>query len=52
MNENSFELSWEKICLMLFNNGENQKNLPQLELDGQLLNYEQNTRFLGVSTYI
>ena len=24
------------------------KNLPQLELDGQILNYKQNTKFLGV----
>ena len=33
---------------MLFNNGENPKSLPQIELDGQLLNYKQNTKFLGV----
>ena len=31
-----------------FNNGENPKSLPQIELDGQLLNYKQNTMFLGV----
>ena len=48
MKENSFELSREKVCLMLFNNGENLKSLPQKELDGQLLNYNQNTKFLGV----
>ena len=48
MKENSFELSREKMCLMLFNNGENLKSLPQIELDGQLLNYNQNTKFLGV----
>ena len=48
MKDNSFELSREKTCLMLFNNGENQKSLPQIELDGQLLNYKQNTKFLGV----
>ena len=33
---------------MLFNNGEISKSLPQIELDGQLLNYKQNTKFLGV----
>ena len=26
----------------------NPKSLPQIELDGQLLNYKQNTKFLGV----
>ena len=31
-----------------FNNGENPKSLPEIELDGQLLNYKQNTKFLGV----
>ena len=31
-----------------FNNRENPKSLPQIELDGQLLNYKQNTKFLGV----
>ena len=40
MKDNGFELSQEKTCLMLFNNGENQKSLPQIELDGQLLNYK------------
>ena len=48
MKENGFELSREKTRLMLFNNGENPKSLPQIELDGQLLNYKQNTEFLGV----
>ena len=48
MKENGFELSQEKMCLMLFNNGENPKSLPQIELDGQLLNYKQNTKFLSV----
>ena len=33
---------------MLFNNGGNPKSLRQIELDGQLLNYKQNTKFLGV----
>ena len=32
---------------MLFNNGENPKSVPQIELDGQLLNYKQNTKFFG-----
>ena len=48
MKENGFELSREKMCLMLFNNEENRKNLPQIELDGQLLNYKQNTKFWEV----
>ena len=48
MKDNGFELSREKTCLMLFNNGENPKILPQIELDGQLLNYKKNTKFLGV----
>ena len=48
MKENGLELSGEKTCLILFNNGENPKSLPQLELDGQILNYKQNTKFLLV----
>ena len=48
MKDNGFELSREKTCLMLFNNGENPKSLPQIELDGPLLNYKQNTKFLSV----
>ena len=47
IKENGFELSQEKTCLMLFNNGENPKSLPQIELDDQLLNYKQNTKFWG-----
>ena len=48
MKDNGFELSREKTCLTLFNNEENPKSLPQIELDGQLLNYKQNTKCLGV----
>ena len=48
MKENCFELLREKTCLVLFNNGENPKNVPQLEQNGQLLNYKQNTTFWGV----
>ena len=48
MKDNGFELSREKTCLMLFNNGGNPKSLRQIELDGQLLNYKQNTKFLCV----
>ena len=48
MKENGFKLSWEKTCLMLFNNVENPKSLPQIKLDGQLLNYKQNIMFLGM----
>ena len=51
MKDNGFELSREKTCLMLFNNGENPKSLPQIELDGQLLNYKQNKKFLGAYNY-
>ena len=51
MKDNGFELSREKTCLMLFNNVENPKSLPQTELDGQLLNYKQNTKFVGVYDY-
>ena len=29
MKENGLELSGEKTCLILFNNGENPKRLPQ-----------------------
>ena len=36
MKKNGFELSQEKTCLMLFNNGENLKHFPQIELDGHL----------------
>ena len=35
MKDNGFELSQEKTCLMIFNNGENPKSLPQIELVGQ-----------------
>ena len=48
---NGFELSREKTCLILFNKGENLKSLPQTELHGQLLNYKQNIKFLGVYIY-
>ena len=48
MKDNGFELLREKTCLKLFNNRENPKSLPQTELDGQLLNYKQNTKFWGV----
>ena len=34
MTGNGLELSGQKTCLMLLNNGENPKTLPQLELDG------------------
>ena len=47
MKENGLELSREKTCSILFNNGENPNSLPQLELDGNILNYKQNTRFWG-----
>ena len=37
MKDNGFELSREKTCLMLFNNGENPKNLPQIDDDDELM---------------
>ena len=40
MKDNGLELSGEKTCLILFSNGENSKRLPQLELNGQILNYK------------
>ena len=47
---NTAGLSWLTVLdiNILFNNGENPKSLPQIELDGQLLNYKQNTKFLGI----
>ena len=37
----------KKTCLILNNNGENPKGLTQLELDGQMLNYKENTTFMN-----
>ena len=48
MAENGLELSGEKTCLMLFNNGENPKHMPKLELNGIELKYKQSVKFLGV----
>jgi len=48
MKENGLELSGEKTCLMLFNNGKNPDQLPKLEINGLVLNYKQTVRFLGV----
>ena len=48
MKENGLELSGEKTSLILFNNEENPKCVLQMELDGQILNYKQNTKFLEV----
>ena len=48
MKENGLELSGEKTCLMLFNNGENPKTLPILCLDNNVLQYKQTVKFLGV----
>ena len=52
MKKNGLEFSGEKTCLMLFNNEENPKRLPQLELDGEILKYKQNTKCMGVYTKI
>jgi ribonuclease HI/exonuclease III len=48
MIENGLRLSSEKTCLMLFNNGQNPKCLPQFELNGMSLQYETIVKFLGV----
>ena len=48
MKENGFRLSSEKTHLMFFNNGQNPPNLPKLYIEGTLLDYKQNTKFLGV----
>ena len=48
MKDNGFELPRKKTCLMLFNNWENPKSLPQIELDGQLLNYKNKIQSFGV----
>ena len=37
MKDNGFELSREKTYLMLFNNGENPKSLPQIDDDDELM---------------
>ena len=39
--------------LLIFNTGEeNLKNVPQLEVDGQILNYQQNTKLRGGGSLI
>jgi len=48
MEENGLELSGEKTCLLLFNNGHNPKSLPKLYIDGKILEYKQSVKFLGV----
>lgn len=46
--DNGLELSGEKTSLILFNNGENPKDLPRFHLKGAPLNYSQCVKFLGV----
>jgi ribonuclease HI len=48
MRTNGLEFSTEKTCLMLFNNGEPPKTLPELYLDGQILIYQTKVKFLGI----
>ena len=48
MKENKMELSGEKTCLVLFNNGENPKELPVLNLERTVLQYKSYVKFLGV----
>jgi hypothetical protein len=48
MIRNGLELSGEKTCLVLFNNGDNPTFLPEIKLDNNVLNYNQSVKFLGV----
>jgi ribonuclease HI len=48
MRSNGLEFSAEKTCLMLFNNGESPKSLPEFSLDGQILQYQKQVKFLGI----
>jgi ribonuclease HI len=49
MNLNGLELSSEKTCLMLFNNGTNPKHLPIFKIKGNVLAYKHSVKFLGVT---
>ena len=42
------ELSQDKTSMMLFNNGQNPRHLPTLVVDGQVLQYSTEIKFLGV----
>jgi hypothetical protein len=48
IRSNGLEFSAEKTCLMLFNNGENPKTLPDLFLDGQIVQYQKQVKLLGI----
>ena len=48
MKINGLELSNEKTCLMLFNNGKNPNYLPDITLNGKRLEYQNSVKFLGV----
>jgi ribonuclease HI len=49
MRINGLEFSTEKTCLILFNNGENPKWLPELKLNDYTLKYTESVKFLGVT---
>ena len=48
MIENGLELSGDKTCLMLFNNGKNPPYVPVFELNGKTLQYKSTVKFLGI----
>ena len=48
MKINGFELSKEKTHLMLFNNGMNPSYKPKITINGAILEYKTETKFLGV----
>ena len=53
MVKNGSEWSQEMMRLLIFNTGEeNLKNVPQLEVDGQIINYKQNTKLRGGGSLI
>ena len=45
---NGLQLSSEKTVLMVFNNGQNCKILPNLKIGDQTLEYKDSVKFLGV----
>jgi ribonuclease HI len=48
MQENGLELSCDKTNLVLFNNGDNPNHLPILNMNGHILQYKDDVKFLGI----
>ena len=48
MFENGLALSTEKTNMMLFNSGDNPKSKPIFKLSGEILEYKEVVKFLGV----